>query len=230
VGAAGSAGHRLVIPTAQARGLCHAVWRAAVAFVVCAALSGCASGPTFSQLFDDSAAGEGTGIQGAALVRAVVILARHQATPQQRAVAVRNAEAAIARMEREIATSRPKTVAKKKTTPRKKPSVAAQPSGGAKPKSSTKKLAAAPAPEPEAEVEPEPEPVKPAKKLPARIAVTTVKDEKTAPGAEAAVMIYDVQARRIVGNEVYDIEDEPRPNETVKFDTSVVRYVGATTY
>jgi hypothetical protein len=203
------------------------VWRAAVASVVCAALSGCAGGPSFSQLFDDSAAGEGTGIQGAALVRAVVILARHQATPQQRAVAVRNAEAAIARMERAIVTSRPKPVAKK-TTPRKKPPVAAQTSGGAKPESSTKKLAAAPAPEPEAEVEPEP--VKPAKKLPARIAVKTVKDEKTAPGAEAAVMIYDVQARRIVGNEVYDIEDEPRPNETVKFDTSVVRYVGATTY
>jgi hypothetical protein len=196
------------------------MWRAAVALAVCAGLSGCAGGPSFSQLFDDSAAGEGTGIQGAALVRAVVILARHQATPQQRAVAVRNAEAAIAKMEREIAATRPKSVAKKKTTAPKKSTATSQPSAGTTPK----KLAAAPEPEPE------PEPVKPAKKLPARIAVRTVKDEKTAPGAEAAVMIYDVQARRIVGNEVYDIEDEPRPNETVKFDTAVVRYVGATTY
>lgn len=209
---------------AQARGLCHTLWRTAVSIVVCAALAGCAGGPSFAELFDDSAAGEGTGIQGAALVRAVVIIARHQATPQQRAAAVRNAEAAIAKMEREIAASRPKSVAKKKTTPRKKTAATSEPSGGSKPK----KLASAPAPEPEPE--PEPEPVKPAKKLPARIAVKTIKDEKTAPDAEAAVMIYDVQARRIVGNEVYDIEDEPRPNETVKFDTAVVRYVGATTY
>jgi hypothetical protein len=196
------------------------MWRATIALAVCVGMSGCAGGPGFSQLFDDSAAGEGTGIQGAALVRAVVILARHQATPQQRAVAVRNAEAAIAKMEREIAATRPKTVAKKKTTPPKKSAATSQPSAGTTPK----KLAAAPEPVPE------PEPVKPAKKLPARIAVRTVTDEKTAPGAEAAVMIYDVQARRIVGNEVYDIEDEPRPNETVKFDTAVVRYVGATTY
>lgn len=193
-------------------------------------MAGCAGGPTFSQLFDDSAAGEGTGFQGAALVRAVVILARHQATPQQRAVAVRNAEAAIAKMEREIAAERPKAVAKRKSAPKKKTASASQPAGGSKPKTSAKKLAGAPAPEPEPEPEPEPAPAKPARKLPTRIAVRTVKDANTAPGAEAAVMIYDVQARRIVGNEVYDIEDEPRPNETVKFDTAVVRYVGATTY
>lgn len=196
-------------------------WRISVSLIACAGLAGCAGGPSFSQLFDDSAAGEGTGFQGSALIRAVVILARHQATPQQRAVAERNAQAAIARLERQIATERPRSVAKK-SAPRKKTAA----STGTKPKTSAKKLAAAPAPE----SEPEPTPVKPAAKLPARIAVKTVKDEKTAPGAEAAVMIYDVQSRRIVGNEVYDIEDEPRPDETVKFDTTVVRYVGATTY
>ena len=204
------------------------MWRGVVAFVVCAALSGCAGGPTFSQLFDDSAAGEGTGFQGAALVRAVVILARHQATPQQRAVAQRNAEQAIARLERQSAAERPKTASRKKSTARKTAATApAKRSGGTKPKPAAEKIAANPV---EPEPEPEPEPVKPAKKLPARIAVKTVKDEKTAPGARAAVMIYDVQARRIVGNEVYDIEDEPKPNETVKFDTNVVRYVGAATY
>lgn len=197
-----------------------ALARFACTVVVCLALAGCAGGPSFSELFDTSAAAEGTGIQGVGLIRAVVILARHQATQEQRAVATRNAEAAIARMEREIASERPRTTAKKKSPPRKKTTTASAPSG-------TKKRAGAPAPEPDEEPAPEPAP---AKKLPARIAVRTVKDAKTAPGAEAAVMIYDVQARRIVGNEVYDIEDEPRPNETVKFDTAVVRYVGATTY
>ncbi len=206
----------------QAIGLGRAIWRTAVALVVCASIAGCAGGPTFAELFDDSAAGEGTGFQGAALVRAVVILARHQATPRQRAVAEQNAARAVAVLERQIAAERPKTTAKK-TSPARKSSTTAKRSNGAKAKPSEKKLAAAP----ESEPEPEPTPTKAVKKLPARIAVRTVKDEKTAPGAEAAVMIYDVQARRIVGNEVYDIEDEPKPNETVKFDTSVVRYVGA---
>lgn len=205
----------------QVKNLCRALWRTAVALVVCASMAGCAGGPTFAELFDDSAAGEGTGFQGAALVRAVVILARHQATPQQRAAAERNAERAIAALERQIAAERPKPTAKKKSPPRKTATTAKR-SSGATPKE--KKVAAEPA---AAEPEPEPAPSKPVKKLPARIAVRTVKDEKTAPGAEAAVMIYDVQARRIVGNEVYDIEDEPKPNETVKFDTNVVRYVGA---
>ncbi len=205
------------------------VWRVALSLAVCGSLAGCAGGPSFAELFDDSAAGEGTGFQGAALVRAVVILARHQATPQQRAVAERNAERAVAALERQIATEKPKTVPRKKSAPRKKTASVSPPAkrtSGSKDKAPEKKVAAVPEPEPE----PEPEPTKPKKKLPARIAVRTVKDDKTAPNAEAAVMIYDVQARRIVGNEVYDIEDEPQPGETVKFDTSTVRYVGSTTY
>ena len=205
------------------------LWRVALSLAVCSSLAGCAGGPTFAELFDDSAAGEGTGFQGAALVRAVVILARHQATPQQRAVAERNAERAVAALERQIANERPKTAARKKPAPRKKTASVSPPvkkTSGSKSKTPEKKVATAPEPDPE----PEPEPSKPKKKLPARIAVRTVKDDKTAPNAEAAVMIYDVQARRIVGNEVYDIEDEPQPGETVKFDTSTVRYVGSTTY
>ena len=73
---------------------------------------------------------------------------------------------------------------------------------------------------------------KPGKKrtLPARIAVRTVKDSNTAPQAQAAVMIYDVRARRIVGNEVYDIEQEPAPGEIVRFDTQTVRYVGVMSF
>ena len=178
------------------------MWRIALSLVACAALANCAGGPKFSELFDDSAAGEGTGFQGAALVRAVVILARHEATPRQRAVAQANAERAVAKLERQIAAqpATPKPHPKKHTA--KKDAAMREPNVAKTPKT----------------------------KLPARIAVRTVKDEKTAPQAAAAVMIYDVQARRIVGNEVYDVQDEPPPNATVKFDTSVVRYVGAASY
>jgi hypothetical protein len=219
----------VICATAPARGRCHALWRAAVALVVCVAMAGCAGGPSFAELFDDSAAGEGTGIQGAALVRAVVILARHKATPQQHAVAERNARAAVAKMEREIAAERPRTVAKKKPTPAKKKSTA---SAGAKPGSAPKKTAGAPAPPPAAEPESEPEsaPARPAKKLPKRIAIPTVKDENTAPGASVAAMIYDVEARRMVSDEVYDLASEPRSGETVKFEAKVVRYVGSSDY
>lgn len=155
------------------------------------ALASCSGGPTFAELFDDSAAGEGTGFQGAALVRAVVILARHPATTRQRQVAEQNAVRAVAALEREIKTEaiRPShgTTAKKQPPPKKRT-------------------------------------------IPTRIAVRTVKDEHTAPKADAAVMLYDVQARRIVGNEVYDIEQEPNPGATVRFDTQVVRYVGVTAF
>jgi hypothetical protein len=157
--------------------------------VLIAGLSSCAGGPTFAELFDDSAAGEGTGIQGAALVRAVVILARHPATVRQRQVAEQNAARAVAALEREIRAQ------------------AAQPSHSTTARKQPKK-----------------------KTMPARIAVRTVKDEQTAPKADAAVMLYDVQARRIVGNEVYDIEQEPNPGATVRFDTQVVRYVGVSAF
>ena len=155
--------------------------RAALGLALALLLASCAGGPRFSELFDESAAGEGTGFQGAALVRAVVILARHEATPQQREIAVRHADRAVAALEKQIAAP-PKHLAGSKTAAK--------------------------------------------KRLPDRIAVPTVKDEHTTAKAEAAVMLYDVRARRIVGNEVYDIEKEPPPGETVRFDTSVVRYVG----
>ena len=200
-------------------------WRVAVSIVVSGALAGCAGGPTFAELFDDSAAGEGTGFQGAALVRAVVILARHQATPRQRQVAQQNAERAVARLERQIAAESKAPAPKSKARTAKHVSIPPK-----------KRTATGTAPKPEPPEEPAEKPAPkvakapPKKKLPARIAVRTVKEDSTAPKARAAVMIYDVQARRIVGNEVYDIEQEPRPDETVKFDTSVVRYVGATAY
>ena len=87
-----------------------------------AILSGCAggSGVKFSDLFDESAAAEGTGVQASSLVRAVVILATHEASAKQRAVAEQNGRRAVAKLRARIA-------AQEATTPRVKPS------GGKKP-------------------------------------------------------------------------------------------------
>ena len=57
----------------------------------------------FSDLFDESAAGEGTGIQGSSLARAVVILATHQASAKQVAVAQENGRRAVAKLQARIA-------------------------------------------------------------------------------------------------------------------------------
>jgi hypothetical protein len=75
-----------------------------------AILSGCAggSGVRFSDLFDESAAAEGTGVQGSSLVRAVVILATHKATPQQIAVAQEHGRRAVAKLKARIAAAEPR--------------------------------------------------------------------------------------------------------------------------
>ena len=69
-----------------------------VALTIAALLAGCGggSGVRFSDLFDESAAAEGTGIQGFALVRAVVILATHDATARQRVTTQPPADASAA--------------------------------------------------------------------------------------------------------------------------------------
>ena len=96
--------------------------------VAAALIAGCASDVRFSDLFDESAAAEGTGVQGSSLVRAVVILATHDASAKQRAVAEQNARRAVAKMQAQIAAQEeappPKPTGGKKPTavtkPRKK--------------------------------------------------------------------------------------------------------------
>ena len=68
----------------------------------------------FADLFDESAAAEGTGVQGSSLIRAVVILAKYDASAKQRAVAEQNARRAVAKMQAQI-------VAVEKAPPRAKP-------------------------------------------------------------------------------------------------------------
>lgn len=83
--------------------------------------AGCVGDVKFSDLFDDSARGEGTGIQGSSLIRAVVILAKHDASAKQRAVAEQNGRRAVARMQTQI--SRPPA----KPHEREKPVVSVKP-------------------------------------------------------------------------------------------------------
>ena len=95
-------------------------------FVAAALLVGCASDVRFSDLFDESAAAEGTGVQGSSLVRAVVILATHNASAKQRAVAEQNARRAVAKMQAQIAAQE-EAPAPVKPAGGKKPTAATKP-------------------------------------------------------------------------------------------------------
>ncbi len=197
---------------------------ATVFFVGCA---GGGSGVRFSDLFDDSAAAEGTGIQFSGLVRAVVILATHDATPRQRQVAEQNGRRIVAKLQAQAAAEEKAPVSKKK--PRRKKPVAYAPPPPPKTATTRKsapKAAPASAPEPEFAPEPAPQP-KPRKKLPRIIAITTEKDANTDKKAAKAIMLFDTHAQEIIGNKVYDIESEPRVGDEVRFETHSTSYIGA---
>jgi hypothetical protein len=59
------------------------------------------------------------------------------------------------------------------------------------------------------------------------LAVATEKSPSQ-PGRKAAqsVMIWDTQAQEIVGNNVYDVETEPRIGTVARFETYSAEYVG----
>ncbi len=96
-----------------------------VAFLRCAGAlamvalfcGGCTGGPSYQALFDTSPEAEGTGIFGVGLVRAVVILAKYDATEQQRQVAEQRARLAHAK----ILVAERKTSSRGAQTTRKKP-------------------------------------------------------------------------------------------------------------
>ena len=94
-----------------------------------ALLSGCAggSGVKFSDLFDESAAAEGTGVQTSSLIRAVVILATHEASAKQRAVAEQNGRRAVAKLQARLAAQEKAPPPRVKSSGGKKPAVAAKP-------------------------------------------------------------------------------------------------------
>lgn len=61
-------------------------------------LNSCSGVPSYGALFDTSPEAEGTGIMGAGLVRAVVIIAKYQATERQRRIADQRARVAYAKL------------------------------------------------------------------------------------------------------------------------------------
>jgi hypothetical protein len=203
----------------------YAPWVVALAIVAILAGCGGGSGVRFSDLFDESAAAEGTGIQGFGLVRAVVILATHEATSRQRRAAEQNGRRAVAQLKTQLAKKEtPKAGQRKKpvasTT---RPKAEATP-GKASARTAKAKPTPAVVPEPEAEEEPA---SSPKAKLPRIIAVATEKDEKTDKKAAQAVMLFDTYSQEVVGNKVYDIESEPGKGEEVRFETYSAIYVGA---
>lgn len=193
----------------------------AAALTVAALLPGCGggSGVRFSDLFDQSASAEGTGIQFTGVIRAVVILATHDATARQRQVAEQNGRRAVAKLQARIAARERETApaAKQKSTHHPVVAEASAP----KPKQSV----ASPE-KPETETPPPPHPAK-QKALPRIIAVATEKDEHTDKKAARAIMLFDTHSQQIIGNKVYDIESEPKLGEDVRFETHSTSYIGA---
>lgn len=209
-----------------------------VALTIAALFTGCGggSGVRFSDLFDESAAAEGTGIQGLGLVRAVVILATHEATPRQRQIAEQNGRRAVARLQARAEASAPAPSKKKKKLRKKSVAATSKPKPKPTPAAKTASTKAKPAPAVVTKPEPEPEyeevveatPVpKPRKKLPRIIAIATEKDDKTDKKAAKAIMLFDTHAQKVIGNKVYDIESEPRAGDEVRFETYSTSYIGA---
>ncbi len=221
--------------------------RASAALLTCAvlALAGCSNMPPYSALFDTSPEAEGTGIVGVGLVRAMVIIAKYQATDRQRQVATQRARAATRKLvaraestERPVAKKRapiekksvPKAQAKA-TKPPKTRVAAVEPPTSPREKAATPKAPARVAETPvvpeegavQEEAPVEKKPVK--KKLPRYIAVDTEPDARSK--GSKSVMIWDTQAEAIVGNNVYDVATPPRMLETVKFETYSAEYVGS---
>lgn len=186
------------------------------ALTITALFAGCGGGggTHFSDLFDQSAAAEGTGVQFTGLVRAVVILAKHDATARQRQVAEQNGRRAVAKLRARVAEQQRVTASAAPSKPAAKKNVATTTTAKAK--------KPAPAPEPEPAAKP-----KPAPQLPRVIAIVTEKDENTDKRAAKAVMLFDTHSEKIIGNKVYDIESEPRAGEEVRFETHSTSYIGA---
>jgi hypothetical protein len=191
------------------------------ALTVTALFAGCggSNGVRFSDLFDQSASAEGTGIQFTGVVRAVVILATHDATAHQRQVAEQNGRRAVAKLKARLAAS------EHETAPSPHEKVAHHGAGTEAPKTKTTGTSSnAPG---NHQVEAKPQPHAKPKALPRVIAIATERDEHTDKKAARAVMLFDTHSEQIIGNKVYDIESEPRTGEDVRFETQSTSYIGA---
>ena len=58
------------------------------------------------------------------------------------------------------------------------------------------------------------------------IAVDTQIDSRTSPKAERSVMIFDTEAEKVVGKNVYDVQTPPPVGSMARFETYSAQYVG----
>ncbi|CAN5302811.1 hypothetical protein BH23VER1_BH23VER1_28020 [soil metagenome] len=161
------------------------------------------------QLFDLSAAGEGTGFQFVGIARAIKIAATYRATEPQRAAALRAVEM-IAAQPPASPPPRPAPPAKKK--PATPPPITPSPS---------RPVADAP---PEAQPDPSPS----QKPLPKLVSVEVPKAPNQPEANKGAhdIVIVNTSTRQLVGNTVYVTDDLPNRNETVKIKSLTVQHLG----
>ncbi len=162
--------------------------------------NGAAAGGNLARAATVTSAGEfATGSSAGTVAAAtVVILAKHQASLRQQQVAKANAKVAIAKLQKKAAA---RAATPPASTPTRKT--------GDRPKIAEQK-------------KPRTQP-----RIPRYIAVETVKDERTAPQAAKAVVIFDTDTQEIVGNNVYDVKAAPSVGTTAKFETYTAEYVGS---
>jgi hypothetical protein len=156
----------------------------------------------------------GTGVQftGIPEVVKVIILATYPATPQQTHVAEQHARRAVASIAKKQAKHT--TVAKTKTTAKPHTSVAGTSVGGGQ----EAKVAVVEETKAAATVlkEQTGSPV---------IAVDTQADNRLK--GERAVMLWNTQTQRFVGNNVYDISSPPAEGQVAQWGSTTARYVGS---
>ena len=179
--------------------------------------SGCMSLDTVNQFESewDQKHAPGTGIAGSRVIEAVTVLAKYEATLQQRQLAEQRAREAQARLirERQAYQARLNREAQSRRT--------AQAKAASPPKRSGSTASSKPKPKPK------PAPavkVAAAPPIPKRI-VVEVPDERK-QGA-STVMLWDTASERLVGNEVYDLSKKPKKgNDVALWSGASAQYVG----
>lgn len=156
----------------------------------------------------------GTGVQFSGLpeVVKVIVLANYPATPQQTRVAeqrARQAVAAIVQRERKIAKTTPVKPKASGTTTHEPKQAVVQAEPAALPSDDMKAAAA----------------ILQQKAGTPVIAVDTAPDSRLQ--GSRAVMLWNTQTQRFVGNSVYDISSPPSKGQVAQWGSTTARYVGS---
>ena len=182
-------------------------------------LSGCMSLDTVNQFESewDRKHAPGTGITGSRVIEAVTVLAKYEATLQQRELAEQRAREAQARLIRE------RQAYQAKLNREAEAHRSAQAKAASFPKRSSSTASAKPKPKPKSTPAPAVK-VAAAPPIPKQIA-GEVPDERK-QGA-STVMLWNTASERLVGNEVYDLSKKPKKgNDVALWSGASAQYVG----